>query len=117
MGQDAPTVKGHIPLLQGGHIAAEGQVSGPEPDSLGGGLQRRTAGIAYPGIAAEDGEDGRIAPGGEFLRAVPHTAQHAAGAEPVHHRRIYRFQRGLAPQHRGGIVRHPIPDHQNITHV
>ena len=116
VGENFLLAEGLVAVLQANHIAPEAGAAGLEGNAAAGGLQGAAAGKVPPGIAAEDGEDGRVAAGGKLLGHRAHAAQHAAPGKGVDGGGVHRLQGCFPAQFRHGIVRHAVADHKKILH-
>ena len=116
VGEDPFLSQRHLPVLQGDEIAAEGRVPGHQPDAGSRRLHRGTAGKICPRIAAENGQNGRLASRLHPLRHRPHTPHNPVGGQGVNGRDLRRLKGRPPSQGRHRIVRHAVADDQKIFH-
>ena len=101
--------------LQRAEIDAQARLARLEHHAHARRLQRGAAGIAGARIVTKDGEDRRIASGGDARGHRLAQAEPAAG-HAVNLRQIHRRKRGLAAQLLHGLVCDAVADNQHIFH-
>ena len=116
MGQNLLLGIGLVPFLQGDHIAAVADIAGIQEDTGGGSLQGGTAGVALPGVVAEDGQDGGVTASRQALGAVDHAAHDAFPCQLVDGVLADYLKGSLVAQCGHGVVSHAIPNDQYIFH-
>ena len=75
VGEDLAFAPGHLPVGQGDHIAAVADLAWRDGEAAACGLQRAAAGEVPVGVAAEDGEDRRVAPRRQLGGNIADAAQ------------------------------------------
>ncbi len=78
--------------------------------------QGRAAGVTEVGVCAEDGEDGRVAAGGQAGRAVDYAPTSPLAARASITGMAASFAGGLVVQSRDGVVGHAVSDDENVLH-
>ena len=116
VGQDLLLGVGLIPFLQGDHVAAVAHVAGVEVDAGGGSFQGGAAGVALPGVVAEDGQDSGVTAGRETLGAVDDAAHGAFPGQLVDGVLADYLKGGLVAQFGYGVVGHAVPNDQYVFH-
>ena len=116
VGEDPLLIEGSVAVLKGDHIAAVADLARGDLDIAAGCLQGAAAGEVNLGIASEDGQNGRVAAGGQISGHVHDGAELRFDCDRINKGLFHSLQRSAVSQGGNGIVRHAVADQKNIFH-
>ena len=103
-------------LRQGHQIHPKGHILRLHGNVQAQRLQGGAAGIAHPGVIAQDGQIGNIAAGVHSLRHILHQSHLPGRCQRIQGGGMGRFQGGLSSQGLDGFIGHSVSQNHNVFH-